>query len=118
MTEEQYNTFLYCCEKQASKLHFNNEDEIVSFLGDKSLNEQTFCEVLAKNTRLLNSLHSGVCFTMSSWVFDLLRSQGLEEDYYFMESANAHWSNFVILYKSPNGYKICDLAAQVKKTKK
>lgn len=112
MTEDQYNSFLYSCKKMANKLHFNNEDGIVNFLGDKTLDEQTFYEVIAKNTRLLKALNSGVCFTMSSWVFDLLRSLGLDNDYYFMESANAKWANFVILYKSPKGFKICDLAAQ------
>ncbi len=114
MTEEQYETFLYCCRKMASKIHFNNEDGIVQFLGNKSLDEQTFHEVIAKNARLLKALNSGVCFTMSSWVFELLRSQGLDTDYYFMESVNSKWYNAVILYLSPEGYKICDLAAQTK----
>lgn len=112
MTSDQYKQFLYSCKKMANRLHFNNEDGIVNFLGDKTLDEQTFHQVIAKNTRLLKSLNSGVCFTMSSWVFDLLRSMGLNTDYYFMESANSKWANFVILYKTPQGFKICDLAAQ------
>lgn len=113
MTNNQYKDFLYSCKKMASKIHFNNENGVVNFLGDKALNEQTFFEVIFKNTRLLNSLNSGVCFTMSSWVFGLLYSMDLkDDDYYFMESFNSEWQNFVILYNSPDGFRICDLTAQ------
>ena len=55
---------------------------------------------------------------MSCWVFDLLYSIGLDDDYYFMESANSKWYNFVILYKTPQGFKICDLAAQALENEK
>lgn len=102
----------------ANKIHFNNVDGIVHFLGDKTLKEQTFYGVISKNARLLKSLNSGVCFTMSSWVFELLLSMGLDSDYYFMESSNSHWANFVILYKTPDGFKICDLAAQTVENEK
>lgn len=115
MTEEQFTTFLYSCRKMANKLHFNNEDGIVNFIGDKTLDEQTFCEVVSKNSHLLKALNSGVCFTMSSYVFELLHSIGLDKDYYFMETANNKWNHVVILYKSPDGFKICDLATQVLK---
>ena len=119
MTNDQYDNFLYSCKKMASKVHFNNEDGIVNFLGDKSLDEQTFFEVISKNTKLLKSLNSGVCFTMSSWVFNLLYSMDLkEDDYYFMESFNSKWPNFVILYNSPDGFRICDLAAQARESEK
>lgn len=99
----------------ASKLHFNNVDGIVHFIGNKNLEEQTFASVVAKNNQLLKSLNSGVCFTMACWTFELLVSMGIKDDYYLMESANAHWPNTVILYKTSNGYRICDLAAQAQK---
>ena len=118
MKSDQYKQFLYSCIKMANKVHFNNENGIVNFLGDKTLKEQTFYEVISKNARLLKSLNSGVCFTMSSWVFELLLSMGLDNDYYFMESTNSHWPNFVILYKTPEGFKICDLAAQARENEK
>ena len=114
MTEEQYKHFLYCCMKEASSLHFNNEDGISNFLGNKPINMQPFDLVISKNAKLLKALKSGVCFSMSSWVFELLYSMGLDSDYYFMESSDSDWPNFVILYKTPTGYKICDLAAQVR----
>lgn len=114
MNDEQYKNFLYCCMKEASSLHFNNENDISNFLGNKPINMQPFDLVISKNANLLKALKSGVCFSMSSWVFELLYSMGLESDYYFMESFNSNWPNFVILYKTPMGYRICDLAAQVR----
>ena len=42
-----------------SKLHFNNVDGIVYFLGNKNLKEQTFAAVVAENNKLLKSLNSG-----------------------------------------------------------
>lgn len=114
MTEKQYKNFLYCCMKEAGSLHFNNEDGISNYLENKPLNTQPFDLVISKNAKLLKTLKFGVCFSMSSWVFELLYSMGLDGDYYFMESFNSNWPNFVILYKTPTGYKICDLAAQVR----
>ena len=53
MTEIQFENFIYCCQQMASKLHFNNVDGIVYFLGNKNLDEQTFAAVVAENNQLL-----------------------------------------------------------------
>lgn len=112
MNEKQFENFIYCCQRMANQLHFNNVDGVVYYLSNKGLKDQTFSEVVSENNQLVKSLSSGVCFTMSCWVFELLFSMGLKNGYYLMESLNAHWPNTVILYNSPNGYRICDLAAQ------
>lgn len=115
MNQQQLQTFLYSCQKEALKLHFNNQDGIVKFMfANGRLEDKTFIDALKDQRDLLNSLHTGICFSMASWVFELLFSIGAD-DYYFMESENSYWSNFVILYRIDDEYRICDLAAEVRK---
>lgn len=113
MNEQQLKQFLYCCQKESLKLHFNNIDGIATYM-DERLENQTFLEALYKQKNLLNRLGTGICFSMSAWVFDLLGTMDVN-NYYFMESHDGHWSNFVILYETEDGYKICDLADEVRK---
>lgn len=115
MNQQQLQTFLYSCKKASLNLHFNNVDGIVRFMfANGKLEDKTFIEALVDQRNLLDSLHSGICFSMASWVFELLFSMGVD-DYYFMESNNSYWSNFVILYRIEDEYRICDLAAEVRK---
>ena len=116
MNEQQLQSFIYSCKRAATRFHFNNEDGIKYFIENGSLDCQTFDAVIAKNIRLIESLHSGVCFTMSAWVMGLLSSIGASE-YYFMESFNNSCNNSVVLYKVEGGYRICDLAALSEKNR-
>lgn len=113
MNEKQLKQFIYCCQKESLKLHFNNVDGIATYM-DERLENQTFLEALYKQKDLLCRLKSGICFSMSAWVFDLLGTMDAN-NYYFMESHDGHWSNFVILYETEEGYRICDLAEEVRK---
>lgn len=115
MDENQKRTFLYVCSSEALSLHFNNSSGIVrSALCNKRLEESTFSEALERHKRVFKEIKTGFCFSMSSFVFGILEDMDVQ-DFYFMESANSMWSNFVILYKTNEGYRICDLAAQVRK---
>lgn len=113
MNENQLKQFIYCCQKKSLKLHFNNFDGIVEYM-DERLENQTFLEALYKQKDLLDRLGSGICFSMSAWVFDLMETMDVN-NYYFMESHSGKWSNFVILFETEDGYKICDLAEEVRK---
>ena len=81
-----------------------------------ALNESTFLEVMIRNARLVKYNHVGVCFTMAAYVKqDLLYSMGIINDVYFMSSFSPRYSmtNYVILYKYDDEWKICDLAEHV-----
>ena len=49
----------------------------------------------------------------SSFVFEILEDIDVQV-FYFVESANSMWLNFAILYKASGGYRIYNLATQVR----
>lgn len=116
MNEFQIETFIYSCQKESLKLHFNNKnDGVARYMFNKGeIEDKTFIQVITEQKQLLDGLGTGVCFNMAAWVMELLYSMDIDE-FYFMESENGYWSNFVVLFNTHEGYKICDLAAEVRK---
>lgn len=112
MDNKKLQQFIYSCQRASLCFHFNNRDGIIEFM--ERLEDKPYLAVLCQQKNLLTRFGSGVCLTMSSWVFDLLYSMDAD-NYYLMESRNSYWSNFVILFEVNGEYRICDFAAEVRK---